>query len=157
MRLIQHGAGKEVGRSCIEVITKENIRFLFDAGVKLSEEGTEYPKDINDPAGISAVFISHAHLDHVGYLPMLDHNGMRCPIFATATTKEYTKLLLADAFKIGMMKHESLGYVKEDIAKVVLRTVHGSTSIKKISCKPGGTTKTDTASRPNISDRGWLD
>ena len=44
---------------------------------------------------------------------------MKCPIFATAATKAMTKLLLMDAFKIGRLKHEPLGYGKEDIAKAI--------------------------------------
>ncbi|MFO8015641.1 MAG: MBL fold metallo-hydrolase [Candidatus Woesearchaeota archaeon] len=119
MKFIIHGAAKEVGRSCIECITGKNTRFLFDAGIKLSEEGTEFPARISDPKGIDAVFISHAHLDHTGYLPSLDHKGMKCPIFSTAATKSLTKLLLIDAFKIGQLKHEHLGYVREDITKTM--------------------------------------
>lgn len=119
MKLIMHGAAKEVGRSCLEFITADKTRFLFDAGIKLSEHGTEFPVKIDNPAGISAAFISHAHLDHTGYLPTLDHDGMRCPIFATAATKAITKILLIDSFKIGRLKYENLGYGKEDIAKVL--------------------------------------
>src|SRR3989344_2260359 len=106
MKIIVHGAAREVGRSCIEVITENRKRFLLDAGVKLSEHGTEFPTAIENPSEMAAVFLSHAHLDHNGYLPMLDHQGMKCPIFATEATKELTKIILEDAFKIGRLKHE---------------------------------------------------
>lgn len=119
MKFIIHGAAREVGRSCIELITDTNKRFLLDAGVKLSEQGTEFPMPIQNPSEISAVFLSHAHLDHNGYLPMLDHQGMKCPIFATAATKALTKIILSDAFKIGRLRHEPLGYEEGDIEKAI--------------------------------------
>lgn len=119
MRLIIRGAAKEVGRSCMELVMDDGSRFLLDAGIKLSEAGTEFPLQVDNPSGISAVFLSHAHLDHTGYLPLLDHNGMKCPIFATSTTKILTKILLEDAFKIGRLKHQALGYEEEDIEKAM--------------------------------------
>ncbi|MCX8147247.1 MAG: MBL fold metallo-hydrolase [Candidatus Woesearchaeota archaeon] len=121
MKFIFHGAAKEVGRSCIE-LTGRKSRVLIDAGIKLSEVGTEFPVGLEDQKklkGIDAVFISHAHLDHTGFLPLLDNRGLKCPIFATEETKEITGLLLKDAFKIGRLKHEHLGYEKADIEKAL--------------------------------------
>ena len=43
MKIIFHGAAKEVGKSCIELITN-NKRYLLDAGVKFIHKGVEYPK-----------------------------------------------------------------------------------------------------------------
>ncbi|MBD3313819.1 MBL fold metallo-hydrolase, partial [Candidatus Woesearchaeota archaeon] len=106
MDLVFHGAAKEVGRSCVEVITKSKNRYLLDAGIKFGQHGTEVPSPMKDPESIKAAFISHAHLDHTGFLPTLDAMGMRCPIFATAPTKATTRMLLKDAFKIGHLKHE---------------------------------------------------
>jgi len=118
MKFIFHGATREVGRSCVEVIG-EKSRFLLDAGIKLSERGTEFPTPVEDPGGIKAVFVSHAHLDHTGFLPLLNHQGLKCPIFATNVTKDTTKILLEDAFKIGRLKHEHLGYEEADISKAI--------------------------------------
>ncbi len=118
MRLVFHGGAREVGRSCVEVIT-DTRRILLDCGLKLSEHGTEFPLKVDDPAGIDAVFISHAHLDHTGALPLLDHQGMGCPIFATRTTKVLSRLLLRDAFKVGKLTHQHLGYDVTDIHKVL--------------------------------------
>lgn len=119
MEIIIHGAAKEVGRSCIEVVTGSRTRFIFDAGIKLSEHGTEMPSRVQDVGGLKAVFLSHAHLDHTGYLPALDFQGLKCPIFASEPTRETSKMLLIDSFGIGMMKHEELGYKKEDIGKIL--------------------------------------
>ncbi|MCX6707478.1 MAG: MBL fold metallo-hydrolase [Candidatus Woesearchaeota archaeon] len=119
MEMIFHGATKEVGRSCIEVVTGSGTRFLFDAGIKLSEHGTEMPSRVQDVGGLKAIFLSHAHLDHTGYLPALDFQGLKCPIFTSEPTSETSKMLLIDSFGIGRMKHEDLGYKKEDIGKIM--------------------------------------
>lgn len=52
------------------------------------------------PAEIDAVVLSHAHLDHSGYLPRLVRLGFRGPVYATAATRELCELLLADSARL---------------------------------------------------------
>jgi putative mRNA 3-end processing factor len=118
MKLVFHGGAREVGRSCIEISTNKK-RLLLDCGLKLTHHGSDYPIGFNFVNDINAVFITHAHLDHTGALPLLDHKGMNCNIFATKTTKALTRLILKDAFKIGRITHQHLGYNKLDIKKVL--------------------------------------
>jgi putative mRNA 3-end processing factor len=119
MKLIMHGASLEVGRSCIELITDQQTRVLLDAGLKLGEHGSSFPVGVTNLSEIDAVFISHAHLDHTGALPLFDHQGLDCPIYCTAMTKAYMKILLEDSYKIGKLTHQDLGYFEEDIGKVL--------------------------------------
>lgn len=114
MQIIFHGAGREVGRSCIELDNK----FLFDAGLKITEHGTEYPTylDINK---IKAIFISHAHLDHTGALPLLNHKGLRCPIYTTRMSKLMTEVLLEDSFHIDLITHTHPAYNEANIFNVL--------------------------------------
>ena len=118
MKLVFHGGAREVGRSCVEIAT-DRKRLLLDCGLKLTQHGSEYPINFTNVANIEAVFISHAHLDHTGALPLLDHQGMDCPIFMTRATRQLTRLILKDAFKIGKITHQHLGYEKADIKKVL--------------------------------------
>lgn len=49
------------------------------------------------PASIDAVVLTHAHLDHCGYLPRLVREGFQGPIFATPATMDVAKLVLLDS------------------------------------------------------------
>jgi metallo-beta-lactamase family protein len=53
-----------------------------------------------DPARLAAVVLSHAHVDHSGYLPVLVRNGFKGPIFCTAGTADLLRVLLLDAAKL---------------------------------------------------------
>lgn len=52
------------------------------------------------PSSIHAAVLTHAHLDHTGYLPLLVKNGFRGPIYSTPGTKDLARILLADSGKI---------------------------------------------------------
>jgi len=119
LKFIFHGAAYEVGRSCIELITKRYTRVLLDAGVKLGSEGTQFPERVTNLSELDAVFISHAHLDHTGALPLFTHQGMECPIYATSATAAITKILLKDAYEIGKLHSPGLNYFEEDIYKAL--------------------------------------
>jgi metallo-beta-lactamase family protein len=53
-----------------------------------------------DPASIHAVVLTHAHLDHVGYLPRLVKEGFRGRVFCTAGTADLCRIVLPDAGRL---------------------------------------------------------
>ena len=84
------------------------LKVLVDCGLV---QGTKAQEKINfepfpyNPATIDAVFITHAHLDHIGRLPKLVKEGFKGKIYATPPTKEITELSLLDA--LGIMDKEN--------------------------------------------------
>ena len=56
---------------------------------------------------LEAIVLTHAHLDHSGYLPVLVRNGYRGPVYATAATCELVKILLLDS---GRLQEEEAEY-----------------------------------------------
>ncbi len=104
MKITFFGAAHEVGRSCIMVESKDT-RILLDAGVKLGAHD-EYPL-IPDTefATIDGIVISHAHLDHSGYLPHVYTAGYEGDTYATKPTLELTNVLLSDYMRISNPKN----------------------------------------------------
>ncbi len=71
---------------------------LFQGRKKLRElNWNEFPVDV---ANINAVILTHAHLDHTGYLPRLFRNGYRGPVYCTTATADLMQLILMDSAKL---------------------------------------------------------
>lgn len=117
MKLVFHGAAKEVGRSCIELQTQGD-RYLLDAGIKFKEWGFAYPEKVINLPDIDGLLVSHAHLDHTGALPLFEHYNIICPVFCTKMTYILTKVLLKDSYKIARIKNLHPAYTKVDLEKL---------------------------------------
>jgi metallo-beta-lactamase family protein len=73
---------------------------LFQGRKKLRElNWAEFPID---PSSINAVVITHAHLDHTGYLPRLFRNGYKGPVYCTTATADLMDLILMDSARLQM-------------------------------------------------------
>ncbi len=117
MKLLFHGAAREVGRSCIELRTRGE-RYLMDCGVKFVTRGFKQPEGVFRVKKLNGVFISHAHLDHTGALPFFEHYGLRPPIFLTSQTLAITRILLRDSYKVAHVRHLHPAWNRTDLREV---------------------------------------
>jgi metallo-beta-lactamase family protein len=88
-------------------------------------------------ASISFVLLTHAHIDHTGYLPRLVRDGFSGPVYATKGTRDLLSLLLPDSARLqeedadyanrkGFSKHHpALPLYTEDDAQAALKLVQG--------------------------------
>jgi metallo-beta-lactamase family protein len=60
-----------------------------------------------EPESLGAVLLTHAHLDHSGYLPLLVKNGFRGPVYCTPATRDLCAILLPDS---GHLQEEEADY-----------------------------------------------
>ncbi len=95
------------------LLSDEKHRLLVDCGmyqgVKNLRKRNWAPFPV-EPSSINAVVLTHAHIDHTGYLPALVKNGFKGKIYCTKATHELCKVLLPDA-----------GYLQEEDAKYAFR------------------------------------
>jgi metallo-beta-lactamase family protein len=59
-----------------------------------------------EPASIDAILLTHAHIDHTGYLPRLVRDGFSGPVFCTPATADLATLLLRDSAKLQVEEAE---------------------------------------------------
>jgi KH/beta-lactamase-domain protein len=117
------GGVKQVGRSCFIVVTPET-KVMLDCGINPGEmSGLDaYPRldwfnfDLDD---LDAVVISHAHIDHQGFLPTLFKYGYRGPVYCTEPTLPLMILLQMDSVKIANSNGTYLPYAARDVNEVI--------------------------------------
>ncbi len=125
IRLSYLGSGRQVGRSCILLQTPES-RVLLDCGINVADDAKPYPYleapefDINE---LDAVILSHAHIDHCGFIPYLFKFGYRGPVYCTEPTRDVSALLMLDFIKIQRADGKEPIYSAEEIKEMVKHTV----------------------------------
>lgn len=117
------GGVKQVGRSCFMVITSES-KIMLDCGINPGDISglSAYPRidwfnfDLDE---IDAVVLSHAHIDHQGFLPTLFKYGYKGPVYCTEPTLPLMALLQHDSVKIARNNGSYLPYEARDVNEVI--------------------------------------
>ncbi|MBQ2279164.1 MAG: MBL fold metallo-hydrolase [Clostridia bacterium] len=86
--------GADIGGSCY-LAELEGVRILFDCGVRLNTPYSDHPA-IPSPETIDLIFLSHAHLDHIGALAYTAAVCRNARIFATPTTCDFIRYQLSE-------------------------------------------------------------
>src|SRR3989454_9744129 len=84
----------------MHLVVTGDRRILLDCGLFQGLKALRlrnWEPRLPDPAGLDAVVLSHAHIDHSGYLPLLVRQGFRGPIYCTAGTADLLGVVLPDA------------------------------------------------------------
>ena len=81
---------------------------LFQGGKRLRLRNWE--KLPVDPKSITAVVLTHAHIDHSGYLPRLVKDGFRGKVYSTPATRDLCKIMLPDC---GHLMEEEARYANK--------------------------------------------
>jgi hypothetical protein len=116
MKITAYGGAREVGRSAFYVEEK-NRSILLDCGVMLGEtvKTPKFPKGME--RRIKDIAVSHAHLDHSGYLGSIVAHGARPAIHANKATRDLTGVLLADYMRIG----KDVDFGEKDVSYAIRR------------------------------------
>ncbi|NLE07354.1 MAG: MBL fold metallo-hydrolase [Parcubacteria group bacterium] len=95
------GVGFTTGANFL--VEYKDLKLLVDCGLL---QGTRNADEVNsapfkyNPSEIQFLFVTHAHMDHIGKIPKLVKDGFKGQIISTFETKELAKHLLVDAYKI---------------------------------------------------------
>ena len=124
------------------LVTHGDIKVLVDCGLFQGFKNLRlknwdpFPLNVSE---IDAVVITHAHLDHSGYIPLLVKNGFRGVIYATAPTVDLCKILLPDS---GFLQEEEAkfankrGYSKHNPARPLYTAEDADESLKYFKAVP---------------------
>ncbi len=128
------GATGQVTGSCY-LLETDSSRILLDCGLFQGSRETEKQNEADfpfDPAGIDAVVLSHAHLDHCGRLPKLAKDGFKGPVFLTEASFPLLELMLMDAAHLQLRDTEWENKRRERAGKPLLEPLYTEADVKTL-------------------------
>ncbi|MFI5412293.1 MAG: beta-CASP ribonuclease aCPSF1 [Candidatus Micrarchaeales archaeon] len=131
------GGFREVGRSSLLLETPHS-KIIIDCG--LSPEPSVKGMDANQAGGenkafpyldsanfsineLDAVVLTHAHMDHIGFVPYLFKYGYTGPVYCTPPTRDLAALLLNDYIKLVQRSGGTPLYDEKDVRKMLMHTI----------------------------------
>jgi len=108
MKLKFCGATRTVTGSCYYLET-DGFKFLVDCGAfqgKDELDALNYEPFPFNPSELDAIFLTHAHYDHCGRIPMLVKQGFKGRIIGTQPTRDLAKIVLLDSAKLQQEEYE---------------------------------------------------
>src|SRR5271165_1833316 len=100
MQVVFVGGASGVGASCVAVEIAEQW-IVVDAGVRVDRKSDPLPDlALLEGKDVRAIFVTHAHADHIGALPLLHQAFPTTPIFTSRATALLMEVMLSDAMKV---------------------------------------------------------
>ncbi|WP_024869146.1 MBL fold metallo-hydrolase RNA specificity domain-containing protein [Pseudoxanthomonas suwonensis] len=134
MQVEFHGAAGEVTGS-MHLVEAAGRRILLDCGMLQGRRELEARNSDPfpfDPAGLDALVLSHAHIDHIGRVPLLVARGFRGPVYMQRAGADLLPVMLADAASLAESDAERANrhrdpeeppqpplFTREDVARVL--------------------------------------
>lgn len=125
MTISFYGGTGEVTGACY-LLESDKAKILVDCGLFQcplfcsQRNSMPFPFDVG---ALDALFVTHAHIDHIGRIPKLMREGFRGKIYSTAPTKDFALIMLEDS--LGILEKEAksdnkeIFYTEKDIARAL--------------------------------------
>ena len=134
MKLSFHGAARSVtgSRHMLEI---PGFRLLLDCGLFQGrrEEAYRQNRDLGfDPKSLSAVLLSHAHIDHSGAAPVLQKHGFSGKVYLTRATADLTELMLEDSARVQVSDCSYVNRTEQRNKKACARPLYNTDDVRKL-------------------------
>ena len=108
MKITHHGAVNGVTGSCHQLDYDQHSSVLIDCGLFQGEDaGPSLAIDF-DISTVTALIVTHCHIDHVGRIPYLFAAGFSGPIFTSKASASLLPLVIEDALKVGVTRDQKI-------------------------------------------------
>lgn len=126
IRMTALGAFREVGRSCVFLQTPQS-KVLLDCGINVGAISTKPFPYLDAPEfhlqDLDAVILSHAHLDHSGFVPYLYELGFKGPLYCTRPTRDMSTMLVLDYLQICQRENKKAPYSSKGVEEMLRHCV----------------------------------
>ena len=104
MQILHHGAVNGVTGSCHELVINSINSVLIDCGLFQGEDAKDDLSIKFNITHITALIVTHCHIDHVGRIAYLLAAGFKGPIYTTPASASLLPLVIEDALKVGVTR-----------------------------------------------------
>ena len=108
MQILHHGAVNGVTGSCHELVVNKQTSVLIDCGLFQGEDSKADLSIEFNITHVTALIVTHCHIDHVGRIPYLLAAGFKGPIFTSIASASLLPLVIEDALKVGVTRDSKI-------------------------------------------------
>ncbi len=124
IRVTMLGCCREVGRAAFLLTTPES-KVLIDCGEKPDSDATPYLyiPEIHPLSQLDAVVLTHAHLDHCAFVPLLYKYGYEGPVYSTPPTRDLAAMLQLDYLEVMNKEGRTIPYSSNEVKEYIKHSI----------------------------------